>query len=166
MGGGGGLGCLRSDQRGLTPNCKNGDWRRDLRDDDRGDFVGDDGLGLVVVDVERLKGAHAERLPAVGHSVHMDALQRGRHGNGLRCCAGSCTHAPQAAVNDMDSGAQKQEAKTHTHSHTCRQSDSTWRRRRSKARVNIYSVEVSQVHSQVKTVHIYPRQVSNHKIWL
>lgn len=111
----GGLRCLRSDQRGLTPNCKNGDSRRDLRDDDRGDFVGDNGLGLVVVDVDRLKGAHAKRLPAVGHSVDMDALQRGRYGNGLRCGAGSCTHAPQAAVNGMAVGSETGSNNTHTH---------------------------------------------------
>lgn len=49
-----------SDQRGLTPNCENADSRRDLRDDDRCDFVGDNGLGLVVVDVDCLKGAHAK----------------------------------------------------------------------------------------------------------
>lgn len=102
----GGSGCLRSDQRGLTPNCKNGDSRRDLRDDDGGHFVGDNGLGLVVVDVDRLKGARAERLPAVGHPVDVDALELGRYGNGLRCGAGSCTHAPQAAVNDMAVGSE------------------------------------------------------------
>lgn len=115
----GGSGCLRSDQRGLTPNCKNGDLRKDLRDYDRGDFVGDNGLGLVVVDVDRLKGAHAKRLPAVGHSVDMDTLERWRYRNGLRCGAGSCTHAPQAAVNDMAVGSETGSKDPHTH--TCRQ---------------------------------------------
>lgn len=111
----GGSGCLRSDQRGLTPNCKNGDLRKDLRDYDRGDFVGDNGLGLVVVDVDRLKGAHAKRLPAVGHSVDMDTLERRRYRNGLRCGAGSCTHAPQAAVNDMAVGSETGSKDPHTH---------------------------------------------------
>lgn len=96
--------CLRSDQRGLTPNCENADSGRDLRDDDRCNFVGNNGLGLVVVDVDRLEGAHAKRLPAVCHSVDMDALERGRYGHGLWCSAGSCTHAPQAAANDMAAG--------------------------------------------------------------
>lgn len=154
----GGSGCLRSDQRGLTPDCKNGDSRRDLRDDDRGDFVGDNGLGLVVVDVDRLKGAHAKGLPAVGHSVDMDALERGRYRNGLRRGAGSCTHAPQAAANDMAVGSETGSKNTHTHA---RQGvDAIWRGRRSKARVNIDSVEVSRVHSQLKMFHIYPRQVA------
>lgn len=94
-------GCLRRDQRRLTPNCENADSGRDLRDDNRCDFVGDNGLGLVVVDVDCLKGAHAKRLPAVGHPVAVDTLEWRRYRNWLWCGAGSCTHAPQAAVNDM-----------------------------------------------------------------
>lgn len=70
------------------------------------------------MDVDRLKGARAERLPAVGHPVDVDALKRGRYGNGLRRGAGSCTHAPQAAVNDTavdsDTGSKK------TPAHTCK----------------------------------------------
>lgn len=96
----GGGGCHPSDQRGLTPNCENADSGRDLRDDDRCDFVGDNGLGLVVVDADCLKGAHAQRLSAVCHPVAMDTLKRRRYGNRLWRGAGSCTHAPQAAVND------------------------------------------------------------------
>lgn len=111
----GGSGCLRSDQRGLTPNCQNADSGRDLRDDDRCNFVGDNGLGLVVVDVDRLEGAHAKRLPAVGHSVDVDALERGRYRNGLWCGAGSCTHAPQAAVNDKAVGSKTGSKHTRTH---------------------------------------------------
>lgn len=111
----GGSGCLRSDQRGLTPNCQNADSGRDLRDDDRCNFVGDNGLGLVVVDVDRLEGAHAKRLPAVGHSVDVDALERGRYRNGLWCGAGSCTHAPQAAVNDMAVGSKTGSKHSRTH---------------------------------------------------
>lgn len=111
----GGSGCLHSDQRGLTPNCQNADSGRDLRDDDRCNFVGDNGLGLVVVDVDRLEGAHAKRLPAVGHSVDVDALKRGRYRNGLWCGAGSCTHAPQTAVNDMAVGSETGSKHTRTH---------------------------------------------------
>lgn len=70
----------------------------DLRDDDRCDFVGDNGLGLVVVDVDCLEGAHAERLPAVGHPVHLETLEWRGGGDWLRCGTGSCTHAPQAAA--------------------------------------------------------------------
>lgn len=103
-------GCLHSDQRGLTPNCDNADSGRDLRDDDRCDFVGDNGLGLVVVDVDCLKGAHAKRLPAVGHPVAMDTLN---WRNRLWCGAGSCTHAPQAAVNDI--AALRNRKPTHSH---------------------------------------------------
>lgn len=100
-GGGGGWGWHHSDQRGLTTNCENVDSGRDLRDDDGCDFVGDNGLGLVAVDVDRLKGARAERPPAVGHPVAMDNLKRRRDGNRLWRGTGSCTHAPQAAVNHI-----------------------------------------------------------------
>lgn len=115
-GGGGSGGCHHSDQRGLTTNCENADSGRDLRDDDRCDFVGDNGLGLVVVDVDRLKGAHAKRLPAVGHSVDMDTLKWWRYWNRLWCGTGSCTHAPQAAVNDIavDSETGSKHTPTHT----------------------------------------------------
>lgn len=108
-------GCHRSDQRGLTPNCENADSGRDLRDDDRCDFVGDNGLGLVVVDVDCLKGARAKRLPAVGHSVDADALKWGRYRSRLRCGTGSCTHAPQAAVNDITADSETGSKHTHTH---------------------------------------------------
>lgn len=91
----------RSDQRGLTPNCENANSGADLRDDDRCNFVGDNGLGLVIVNVDCLKGAHAKRLPAVGHPVSMDTLKRRCYGNRRWCGTGSCTHAPQAAVNDI-----------------------------------------------------------------
>lgn len=108
--GGGGAGrvavCHHSDQRGLTPNCENADSGRDLRDDDRCDFVGDNGLGLVVVDVDCLKGAHAKRLPAVGHPVAMDTLKGRRYGHGLWRGTGSCTHAPQAAADDIAVGSE------------------------------------------------------------
>ena len=113
-----GGGCPRSDQRRLTPNCENADSGRDLRDDDRCDFVGDNGLGLVVVDVDCLKGAHVKRLPAVGHPVAVDTLQWRRCGHCLRCGTGSCTHAPQAAVNDIAGGLRNRKQ---THSHTCTQ---------------------------------------------
>lgn len=89
------------DQSGLTPNCENANSGTDLRDDDRCDFVCDNGLGLVVVDVDRLKGTHARRLPAVGHPVAMDTLTRRCYGNRRWCGTGSRTHAPQAAVNDI-----------------------------------------------------------------
>lgn len=89
----------------------------DLRDDDRCDFVGDNGLGLVVVDVDCLKGAHAKRLPAVGHPVAMDTLKRRRYGNRLWCGTGSCTHAPQAAVNDIAADSETGSKHTNTHLH-------------------------------------------------
>lgn len=108
-------GCHHSDQRGLTPNCENADSGRDLRDDDRCDFVGDNGLGLVVVDVDCLKGAHAKRLPAVGHPVDMDALKWRRYGNRLWRGTGSCTHAPQAAVNDIAADSETGSKHTRTH---------------------------------------------------
>lgn len=111
-------GCHRSDQRGLTPNCENADLGRDLRDDDRCDFVGDNGLGLVVVDVDCLKGAHAKRLPAVGHSVDTDALKWGRYGSRLRCGTCSCTHAPQAAVNDITVDSETGSKHAHTQRHS------------------------------------------------
>lgn len=114
----GGGGCHRSDQRRLTPNCENADSGRDLRDDDRCDFVGDNGLGLVVVDVDRLKGTHAKRLPAVGHSVDMDILKRGRYRNWLRCGTGSRTHAPQAAVNDIAADSETGSKPGGTHADT------------------------------------------------
>lgn len=91
---------------------------KDLRDDDRCDFVGDNGLGLVVVDVDCLKGAHAKRLPAVGHSVDMDTLERGRYRNRLWCGTGSCTHAPQAAVNHIAADSETGNKHTHTHADT------------------------------------------------
>lgn len=109
-----GVGCHHGDQKGLTPNCENADTGRDLRDDDRCDFVGDNGLGLVVVDVDCLEGAHAKRLPAVSHPVAMDTLKLRRYRNRLWCCTGSCTHAPQAAVNDIAVYSETGSKRTHT----------------------------------------------------
>lgn len=102
------------DQRGLTPNCKNANSGTDLRDDDRCNFVGDNGLGLVIVDVDCLKRAHAKRLLAVGHPVAMDTLKRRCYGNRRWCGTGSCTHAPQAAVNDIASNLETGSTNTHT----------------------------------------------------
>lgn len=109
------------DQRGLTPNCENANSGTDLRDDDRCDFVGDNGLGLVVVDVDCLKGTRAKRLPAVGHPVAMDTLKRRCYGNRRWCCTGSCTHAPQAAVNgivlNLERGSKR--ISSHTYKQAC-----------------------------------------------
>lgn len=117
------------------------------------------------MDVDHLKGAHAKRLPAVGHPVGMDALQRGRYGNGLRRGAGSCTHAPQAAVNDKALGSEKGGQNTHTHTH------------RQVGRLHLevrpledtceylFSGGLTSSHS-VENIHIYPRQVSIPKIEL
>lgn len=79
-------------------------FRRDLRDDDGGHFVGDNGLALAAVYADRLEGARAHRLLVVGHPVAVVTLKGGR--NGLWRCAGSCTHAPQAAVNDIAAGSE------------------------------------------------------------
>lgn len=117
---------------------------KDLRDDDRCDFVGDNGLGLVVVDVDCLKGAHAKRLPAVGHSVDVDALERGCYRNRLWCGTGSRTHAPQAAVNHIAADSETGNKHAHTHADTVitqgvnSGSNNT---KRYNLRVKIYSVK-------------------------
>lgn len=70
------------------------------------------------MDVDRLKGAHAKGLPAVGHSVDVDTLERGRYRNGLRCGTSSCTHAPQAAVNDSAVDLETGSKHSHTYAET------------------------------------------------
>lgn len=69
--------------------------RRDLRDDDRCNLVGDNGLGFAVVDVDHVEWTHA----AMGHPVGLDVVSRRLYINRLWGSAGSCTHAPQAAAN-------------------------------------------------------------------
>ena len=46
-----------------------------LRDDDGGHFIGDDGLGLVVVNTDCREGVHAQRSPVVRHPVAMDTFE-------------------------------------------------------------------------------------------
>ena len=98
-----------------------------LRDDDGCHLVGDYGLGLVVVDVDRLEGAHTKRLPAVCHPVAMDTFKWRCGRDGLWRCAGSCTHAPQAAVNDIVAELVDQEATNtrciFTHKHLRRETE-------------------------------------------
>lgn len=90
---------------GLTPNREDADSRRDLRDDDGCNLVGDNRLGLAVVDADRLEGARADGLLDVGHAVTVNSLDGRRYRNGLLCGTRSCTHAPQAAVNDTQQAA-------------------------------------------------------------
>lgn len=102
-----GVGGTPSAQTGLTPNRENAALRRDLRNDDWCNLVGDNGLGFVVVDADRVERAHS----AVGHPVGVDVVKRRRYINRLWGSAGSCTHAPQAAANDITVGLRDREKK-------------------------------------------------------
>lgn len=70
------------------------------------------------MDVDRLKGAHVKGLPAVSHSVDVDSLERGRYRNRRRRGTSSCTHAPQAAVNDSAVDLETGSKHSHTYAET------------------------------------------------
>lgn len=71
---------------------------KDLRDDHRCHFVGDDGLGLAVMEPQGLEGVDAEGALVLHAAVaRHPALQRGCR-DCLLCCTGGRTHNLRAAA--------------------------------------------------------------------
>lgn len=81
---------------------------RHSRDHDGGHFVGDDGLGLTVVQACGLEGVDTERVLTVHRAATLEALEGGARRNRLLGCAGCGTHSPLAA-----SGPQTCEMRRH-----------------------------------------------------
>lgn len=70
----------------------------DLRDDHGRHFVGDDGLGLAVVEPQGLEGVDAEGVLVLHAAVSWHSALQGGRRDRLLCRAGRRTHHPWAAV--------------------------------------------------------------------
>lgn len=89
------------------PPCLPGTWAHSpchSRDHDRGHLVGDDGLGLAVMQASGLEGVDTEGVPTVHRAAALEALKGDACRDSLLGCAGRCTHSLLAASGPQTCG--------------------------------------------------------------